>query len=102
VLWQKGDWHEAHSPDGNVRYLKSGYCPTRLCAKVPRRDLPPAYTQLSYEFCEVREEGEEVILYVATTVHDKLLQAKLMEDLSAHEVIFMETARKTQCFSFGI
>ena len=70
-------------------YLKNGYRPTRLCAKVPRRDLPPTYTQLGYAFCESREEGEDVILYVATTVHDKPLQANLKAELGAHEVIFI-------------
>ena len=70
-------------------YLKNGYQPTRLCAKVPRQALPPIYTELGYEFCEVREEGDDVILYIATTMHDKHLQAKLKADLGAHEVIFI-------------
>ncbi|MEZ4735327.1 MAG: GNAT family N-acetyltransferase [Caldilineaceae bacterium] len=70
-------------------YLKNGYRPTHLCAKVSRRDLPPAYLQLGYDFCEVREEGEDVVFYVAATVHDKVLQAQLKEDLGADEVIFI-------------
>lgn len=70
-------------------YLKNGYLPTRLCAKVPRRELPPTYTQLGYHFCEVREEGADVVLYVATTVRDKQQQARLKDDLGAQEVIFI-------------
>lgn len=70
-------------------YLKNGYQPTRLCAKVSRQALPPTYTELGYDFCERREEGEDVVLYVATTVHNKQLQASLKADLGAHEVIFI-------------
>ena len=70
-------------------YLKNGYQPTRLCVKVPRLDLPPTYMQLGYDFYESREEGEDVVLYVATTVRDKQLQAKLKADLRAYEVIFI-------------
>jgi GNAT superfamily N-acetyltransferase len=70
-------------------YLKNGYLPTRLCAKVPRQDLPANYMQLGYEFCERRAEGENVVLYVTTTVRDKQFQAKLKDDLDAQEVIFI-------------
>ena len=70
-------------------YLKNGYQPTHLCAKIPRQALPVTYTQLGYDFCESREEGEDVVLYVATTVRDKQLQANLKADLGAHEVIFI-------------
>lgn len=70
-------------------YIKNGYQPTRLCVKVPRCDLSPNYLQLGYEFCESRDEGADVVLYVATTVHDKPLQARLKADLGAHEVIFI-------------
>lgn len=44
---------------------------------------------LGYEFCEIREEGENVVLYVPTTVRDKQVQAKLKEDLGADEAIFI-------------
>lgn len=70
-------------------YLKNGYQPIRLCAKVRRQDLRPDYTHLGYQFCEIREEGEDVVLYVATTVRDKQVQAKLKDDLGAQEVIFI-------------
>lgn len=70
-------------------YLKNGYQPVRLCAKVRRQALPPNYLQLDYEFCESRDEGENVVLYVATTVRDKQIQAKLKNDLGADEVIFI-------------
>lgn len=70
-------------------YLKNGYQPTRLCAKVPRQALPSTYTELGYEFCETREEGEAVVLYVATIMRDKQLQTKLQADLGADEVIFI-------------
>lgn len=70
-------------------YLKNGYRPIRLCAKVRRQALPPDYLQLGYEFCESRDEGEDVVLYVATTVRDKPIQAKLKNDLGADEVIFI-------------
>jgi GNAT superfamily N-acetyltransferase len=70
-------------------YLKNGYQPVRLCAKVRRQALPPHYQQLGYIFCESRDEGEEVVLYVATTVRDKQMQAKLKDALGAQEVIFI-------------
>ena len=70
-------------------YLKNGYLPTRLCAKVPRSILPPTYQQLGYDFCEVRTVGDDIILYVATTVRDKQQQARLKAALNAHEVIFI-------------
>lgn len=70
-------------------YLKNGYQPIRLCTKVRRQALPPTYLQLGYEFCEIRDEGEDVVLYVATTVRDKQIQAKLKDDLGADEVIFI-------------
>jgi hypothetical protein len=70
-------------------YLKNGYLPVRLCAKVRRQSLPSNYLQMGYEFCEIRDEGEDVVVYVATTVRDKQLQAKLRDDLGAQEVIFI-------------
>ncbi|MEZ4867340.1 MAG: GNAT family N-acetyltransferase [Caldilineaceae bacterium] len=70
-------------------YLKNGYTPTQFCAKVPKRNLPPNYAQLGYHFCEIRDEGEYVILYVETSVRDKERQARLKEDLGAEEVIFI-------------
>ena len=70
-------------------YLKNGYLPVRLCTKMRRRELPPDYMHLGYEFCEIREEGENVVLYVPTTVRDKQVQAKLKEDLGADEAIFI-------------
>jgi len=51
--------------------------------------LPPTYTQLGYHFCEIRDEGEDVVLYVETAARDKQLQAKLQADLGADEVIFI-------------
>lgn len=70
-------------------YLKNGYLPVRLCAKVRRQSLPSNYLQMGYEFCEIRDEGEDVVVYVATTVRDKQIQAKLRDDLGAQEVIFI-------------
>lgn len=70
-------------------YLKNGYQPIRLCTKVRRQALPPNYQQLGYEFCESRDEGEDVVLYVATTVRDKEVQTKLKDALGAQEVIFI-------------
>jgi len=70
-------------------YLKNGYLPVRLCTKIRQQDLSPDYMHLGYEFCEIREEGENVVLYVATTVRDKEIQAKLKDALSAPEVIFI-------------
>ena len=70
-------------------YLKNSYQPTRLCAKVPRYKLPPTYLQLGYHFCEIRDEGEDVVLYVENAARDKQLQAKLKADLGADEVIFI-------------
>lgn len=70
-------------------YLKNGYQPIRLCAKVRRQALPPNYQQLGYEFCESRDEGEDVVLYVATTMRDKQIQAELRDALGAQEVIFI-------------
>ncbi|MCE7987937.1 MAG: GNAT family N-acetyltransferase [Caldilinea sp. CFX5] len=70
-------------------YLKNGYLPVRLCTKMRRRDLPSDYMHLGYEFCEIREDGENVVLYVATTVRDKKFQAKLKNNLGTDEVIFI-------------
>jgi GNAT superfamily N-acetyltransferase len=70
-------------------YLKNGYQPTRLCAKVRKCDLPPGYEQLGYSFCEVRDEGETLVFYVATTLRDQQLQSTLKDALQAEEVIFI-------------
>lgn len=70
-------------------YLKNGYQPVRLCTKVRRQALPSDYRRLGYEFCESRDEGEDVVLYVATTVRDKEVQAKLKDALGAQQVIFI-------------
>lgn len=70
-------------------YLKNGYVPTRLCAKLSEEDLPGDYETLGYDFCEIRSTDDEVVLYVETNVRDKQLQARLENDLGANGVIFI-------------
>ena len=70
-------------------YLKNGYKPTRLCAKLRTADLPDDYLGKGYDFCEVRQSGDEVNLYVDAAVRDKRFQAKLRDELGAKEVIFI-------------
>jgi GNAT superfamily N-acetyltransferase len=72
-----------------IFYLKNGCRPTRLCARLKQCDLPRHYERLGYQFCEVRQNGDEVALYIETAVRDRQLQAKLKEDLGANEVIFI-------------
>lgn len=70
-------------------YLKNGYAPTHLCARVRSIDLPANYERLGYVFSALRQDGEKINLYVPTAVRDKRLQAKLKDDLGAQEVIFI-------------
>jgi GNAT superfamily N-acetyltransferase len=70
-------------------YLKNGYAPVSLCAKLKNTDLPVDYERLGYEFCEIRRDGDEVILYVEKTIRDKQFQTQLKDDLGAEEVIFI-------------
>jgi GNAT superfamily N-acetyltransferase len=70
-------------------YLKNGYLPVQLCAKVPSDDLPVDFQALGYDFAEVRDEGGYTILYATTDGPNKSLQQKLKTDLRAEEVIFI-------------
>jgi len=68
-------------------YLKNGYAPTQLCARLRSIDLPDDYERLGHAFCAVRQDGETINLYIETAIRDKQLQAKLKDDLGAQEVI---------------